>query len=150
MRGVVHMAVTTVQEVHVATVVDRRVAAALAMDVHVATVGQMACRLGLADVVHVPIVPVMDVPVVDVVQVVLMDDGRVSAEPVVVVTMVVVGPMAVHDHDHTRASSADANARSTSAQGLVQLGPPRHPAARPRPGHRKGGRRDRPSHRLVE
>jgi hypothetical protein len=89
------VAMVAVDVVDVVLVGDRGVPAAILVDVHVAGVREVAPRDGedLVGVVHVILVDVVDVPVVQEVDVVLVGDRGVPAEPVVDVRVLLDGMM---------------------------------------------------------
>lgn len=83
-----------VDEVFVPVVGHGGMAAPRPVDVHVANVRQVDLRRGLVlELVDVPAVGMVDVAVVDEVQVVLVREDGVSAQPVVGVRMVAGGPV---------------------------------------------------------
>lgn len=93
-RGVVDVAVVAVDEVEVVAVRDGLMPAPVHVDVHVAVVRDVR-GIGSSDVVHVVVMSVVDVPVVQEVDVVVMGHHRVTAEAIVLVRMPVVGRMDV-------------------------------------------------------
>jgi hypothetical protein len=87
---VADVAVLAMHEVAVIAVRDGTMPATGGMDVHVAGVRDVEPGCPFGDVVHVVLVRVVDVSVVQVVQVVLVGDGGMAAEPVMHVRMHIV------------------------------------------------------------
>lgn len=86
MGAVDHVAVGPVDEVVVAEVGDRRVAASRSVHVHVATVLDVDGRRGpVVELVDVPSMGMVDMAIVDEVEVVLVREHRVAAQPVMLV-----------------------------------------------------------------
>ena len=85
--AVAGVTVLAVLVVDVAGMLDRGMAAGGAVDVHVAGVAQMERGHRGGDIIHVIDVEVMDVAIVEVVQVVPMGDGRVTAPRVMLVVV---------------------------------------------------------------
>jgi len=86
--AVPRVAVDPVAVVHVVLVGDRLVTAPLAVDVHVARMREVERIERRRDLVHVVCLQVMDVPVMEVVEMVAVGDGRMAAPRVVVVIVV--------------------------------------------------------------
>ncbi len=99
-RAVHHVAVHAVHVVLVARVADRRMAAARPVHVHVSGMAHVAARIGIVvDIVDMVAVAMMDVAVVQEVDMVIVRDGGMPAETVVLVRMLgggVVGDRVGH------------------------------------------------------
>jgi hypothetical protein len=79
--------------VDVVQVLHGRVAAGGAVDMHVPRVGQVERRHGPGHVIDVVDIEMMDMPIVEVVEVVAVRDGGVATPPVVLVVVGLMGPV---------------------------------------------------------